>query len=331
MKILIIGGSGNISWHCVKKFSESGHDVWVLNRRYTLKTRRSIDDFNIHLLKADIRDTNNIKKLMENEYWDIVMDFICYNAEDAEREIEVFKNKTKQFIFISSGANYDRTRICYPITESALLGTENWDYVKGKIDCEKIFMNAWAEYEFPITIIRPGHTYDTLIPEAVGNGDWTNAQRIKEGKPIVIHGDGTNLWTITHGKDMANAIEALLGNEKVFGEVYHITSDEHINWLEITRMISNALGVKRPEIVFVPSCKILEEDFSLGIGIVGHKMWPDIYDNSKIKSIACGWNAQIDAEKGISGSIKWLQEDSARQRINSSLNAVLDSLCKKYR
>ena len=331
MKILIIGGSGNISWHCVKKFSEAGHDIWVLNRRCTLKTRRSIDDFKVHIVKADIRDVENIRKVMENEYWDVVIDFICYNAEDAYRDILIFKTKVKQFIFISSGANYDRAKINYPITEDALLGTRNWEYVKGKIECEKIFMKEWKESGFPVTIIRPGHTYDTLIPEAVGNGDWTNARRMAEGKPIVIHGDGTNLWTITHGSDMANAMEALLGNEETFGEAYHITSDEHINWIEITRFISNALGVRNPKMVFFPSIKILEEDFSLGIGIVSHKMWPDLYDNSKIKSIAKGWSTKVDAEKGINESIKWLQENSERQRVNDRLNTVLDSLCKQYR
>ncbi len=308
-----------------------GHDVWVLNRRRTLKTRRSIDDLDIHIIKADIRDISNIKKIMENEYWDVVLDFICYKAEDAYADIEFFKGKIKQFIFISSGANYDRSKVTYPITENAVLGAENWDYVKGKIDCEEVFIKEWRKSKFPITIIRPGHTYDTLLPDAVGNGDWTNAQRMQIGQPIVVHGDGTNLWTITHGEDMATAIEALLGNEKAYGEVYHITSDEHLNWIEITRLLGNALKIGNPEIIFVPSIKILEEDFSVGIGIVGHKMWPDIYDNSKIKSIAYGWKAEKDAEKGIYESVKWLQEDSGRQRVNSNLNAVIDRLCERYR
>lgn len=330
MKILIIGGSGNISWHCVKRFCEIGHDVWVLNRRCTLKTRRSLDEFNIHIIKADMRDYRLIERIFEDIFFDVVIDFICYNEIDAKFDLKIFKNRVKQFIFISSAANYDRRKIKYPITEDSKLGTENWEYVKGKIAAEEEFMKAWHEEKFPVTIIRPGHTYDTLIPEAVGNGDWTNIKRLLNGKPIVIHGDGTNLWTITHGSDMAYAIERLLLNEQAYGEDYHITSNEVMTWNDITQMVVDALNIKKYDVVYIPSQKILQYDYSLGIGIVGHKMWPDIYDNKKIKAVTGGWIAQKEASVGIGESIKWLLEDECRQRVNLKLNDSIEHMCQLY-
>lgn len=330
MKILIIGGSGNISWHCVKLFYEMGNDVWVLNRRCTLKTRRSLDEFNIHIIQADMRNYKLIEEIFKDEIFDVVVDFICYNSQDAEFDVKVFRNHVKQFIFISSAANYDRRIIKYPINENSKLGTEGWEYVIGKIAAENVFMKAWHDECFPVTVVRPGHTYDTLIPEAVGNGDWTNAKRLLDGKPIIVHGDGTNLWTITHGSDMARAIEGLLLNEKSYGECYHITSDEILTWNEITQMVADALSVKKISVVYIPSKKILQYDYSLGIGIVGHKMWADVYDNKKIRDVTNGWTAQKKASEGIEESIKWLKEDECRQRINLKLSDTIDHLCQLY-
>lgn len=330
MKILVIGGSGNISWNCVNELVNEKHDVWVINRRYTVCTRRSIDDLGIHLLQTDIRNENAVMEILKNNCFDVVLDFICYCEEDARMDIRLFKNRTKQFFFVSSAANYDRKLIKGKITENSILGAEEWEYVKNKIACEKVFLKEWHESGFPVTVIRPGHTYDTLLPEAVGNGDWTNAKRILEGKPIIVHDEGKNIWTLTHGRDFAKAIPTLLLNEKTYGECYHITSDEHLNWNEITEIVANALGKSKPEIVYISSNKIKECDYELGIGIVEHKMWDDVYDNSKIREITGGWRAVIDAEEGIYQTINWLREDTRRQRVNIKLDTVISKLCKKF-
>lgn len=332
MKILVIGGSGNISWHCVKLFSEMSHDVWVLNRRCTLKTRRSIDTFPIHILQADIHDRTATEYILQEQNFDVVLDFICYKPVDAHTAVKLLKGKTKQYIFISSGANYDRRVVKYPITEDAKLESIGWQYAADKITCENIFLQEHKQNGFPVTIIRPGHTYDTLLPDAVGNGDWTNARRLLTHKPILIHGDGTNLWTITHSADLASGIATLLLNEKAIGQCYHITSDEVLNWRDITAMLANALNVKDPEIIYIPSEKILQADYTLGIGLIGHKMWPDVYDNSKIKKDSGGWNgAQKSAEQGVYESVQWLLETEQRQRVNTSLDQLIDTLCRQYR
>lgn len=328
MKVLFIGGTGNISWHCVTKAQQAGHKVWILNKGETTKTRRPCPK-NTKQLCADMRDVTAVKNALKGMKFDVVADFICYTPEQALTDIKLFCNITKQFIFISSAGNYQRP--CkYPITESTPLHNPGWKYAQNKIDCEKIFLEYYKKENFPLTIVRPGHTYDTLIPDAVGKGDWTNAKRMIEGKPIVIHGDGSTLWTVTHSEDFARAFIKLFGNPAAIGEAFHITSDELLTWRQISKMVASALGVKNPRFIYVPSETIAQLNPEIGEGLLCHKTWSDIYDNSKIKSIAKGWKAKITFEKGIKRTINWLRADKNRQRVNSDLNLFLDDLCNKF-
>lgn len=330
MKILIIGGSGNISWHCVEKLAQRGNEVWVLNRRRTVVTRREFINTNIHLSVMDINEKENVKKNLANIRFDLVIDFLCFKLEDAIRDVELFEGKTKQFIYISSAANYNRNGIRYPITEESSILNDSWQYAKNKIQCEKFFLEKYRQNNFPVTIIRPGHTYDTILPEAVGNGDWTNALRIMNGKPIIVHGDGNTLWTVTHSSDFAEALVELVGNKSTIGESYHITSDEILTWNQITNILMEQLGNSHSKIVYIPSSIIYREDECLGSGLIGHKMWCDFYDNSKVMRITNGWKAEVKFEKGISNTIKWLQEDIRRQRVNKELDNVISRLCNLY-
>ncbi len=191
-------------------------------------------------------------------------------------------------------------------------------------------MDYYKKEGFPITIVRPGHTYDTLIPEAVGNGDWTNVKRMIEGKPILIHGDGSTVWTVTHSEDFANAFVKLFNNQSAIGEIFHITNDELLTWSMIVKMTGFAVGVGSPEIVHVPSEVLAKWNLALGEGLLGHKMWCDVYDNSKIKSIAKGWQAKIKFEEGIERTINWLREDKNRQRVNKDLDKFIDKMCKRF-
>lgn len=331
MKILLIGGSGNISWNCANEWTAQGHEVWVLNRRCTLKTRKSLDELPVQIIKADYRQMESVREILSSYKFDVVCDFICYNKEQAYFDVNFFKGKVKQFLFISSAANYDRRQITYPITEESKVGADFWEYAKNKIECEQVFLEAYEKEGFPVTIIRPGHTYDTLVPEAVGNGDWTNALRMTQHKSIIVHGDGTNLWTITHASDVAKALLGVLLNEQALGQCYHITNDEVLTWNEITEIVAKCLKISDLQVVNIPSHKIMEMDYNLGSGIVGHKMWTDIYDNTKIKNLVNGWEAKIDAERGIYETIKWLKEDSNRQRVNADLDRLIDRMCEKYR
>jgi nucleoside-diphosphate-sugar epimerase len=328
MKILFIGGTGNISWHCVTQAQQAGHDIWVLNRAATVKTRRPCP-LNVKRLLADIRDIDAVTKALNGLEFDVVADFICFTPEQARLDIELFKNITKQFIFISSAGVYQRPG-SYPITEVTPLFNPGWDYAQNKIDCEKVFLEQYKKEDFPVTIVRPGHTYDTHIPDAVGNGDWTVAQRMIAGKPIVIHGDGSVLWTVTHAEDFARAFIELFGNSATIGEAYHITGDEWLTWRQISEMVAEALKVKNPHFVYIPSDIIAKANPELGQNLLGHKIWCDLYDNAKIKSVAKGWQAKIKFAEGIQRSLDWLKADSGRQRINHDLDLFLDNLCENY-
>jgi len=328
MKILFVGGYGNISWHCTQKALELGHDVYLLNRSQTTTSRRELP-VGAKLILSDIRDIEQTQKALGKLDFDVVCDFICYHAQEAEDAIKLFKNKTKQYIVVSSGANYNRIGAKYPLTED-VPQFNNWIYAKNKIEMEQVFMAEYKASGFPVTIVRPGQTYDTLIPDAVGNADWTVAQRIIDGRPIIIFGDGTTLWTVTHSKDFANAFVQLFANPETIGEAYHITSDEWLTWNEITKLTAKALGVDSPKIIYMPTSFIEKINPELAKGITGHKMHCDIYDNAKIKSIAKGWSAEIKFEEGIKQSIKWLYENPKRRRINQNLDNAIDELCEKY-
>lgn len=329
MKVLFLGGNGNISWYCATKAQEAGHEVWILNRGKTIATRRACP-FNVKQLYADMRDVSSVKNALGNMKFDVVADFICYTPEQAFIDVELFRSRTKQFIFISSAANYQRPLRQYLITESTPLHNPQWEYAQNKIDCEKIFLEFFQKENFPITIVRPAHTYDTIIPDAVGNGDWTIAKRMIEGKPIVLHGDGSTLWTLTHSEDFAKAFIELFKNPATIGEAFHITSDERLTWRQITEIVAEALHVSSPRIVYVPSEIIAQLNPDLGKGLLGHKTWCDMYDNSKIKSVAKGWQAHISFERGIRRTINWLKADKNRQRINLKLDLFLDNLCKDF-
>jgi nucleoside-diphosphate-sugar epimerase len=329
MKILLIGGNGNISWYCATKAQQSGYKVWILNRGITSKTRRPCPS-TIKQLHADMRNVLSVKNVLKGMKFDVVADFICYTPEQALIDIELFRNVTRQFIFISSAANYQRSLSKYPITESTPLYNPYWEYAQNKIACEKIFLEHYQKENFPITIVRPGHTYDTIIPDAVGNGDWTNAKRMIDGKPIVIHGDGSTLWTVTHSEDFAEAFIKLFKNPAAIGEAFHITSDELLTWRQISEIVAFALNVRKPHFIYIPSEIIARLNPAIGRGLLGHKTWCDIYDNSKIKSIAKGWQANITFEKGIQRTIDWLQADKNRQRVNLELDLFLDYLCKNF-
>lgn len=328
MRVLIIGGTGNISWHCVARAQQCGHKVCVMNRGETIKTRKALPN-GVSQIYADIRDVVAVKKALDGMRFDVVVDFICYTPLQALIDVELFSNITKQFIFISSAACYQRSGFSackYPITESAPLYSYKWKYAKNKIDCENIFMEHYEQSKFPITIVRPGHTYDTIIPDAVGNGDWTVAKRMIEGKPIIIHGDGTTLWTVTHSEDFARALVGLFHNSAAIGESFHITSDEWLTWRQISIEVANSLNAPLPVLIYIPSETIALKNPTLGAGLLGHKSWCDIYDNSKIKSVVAGWEATISFKEGIKRTVEWLEADKVRQRVDSKLDLFFDEL-----
>ncbi|MDR2555567.1 MAG: hypothetical protein LBC64_09095, partial [Fibromonadaceae bacterium] len=182
------------------------------------------------------------------------------------------------------------------------------------------------EKDFPITVVRPSHTYDTIIPAAMGSSGWTNSARMLNNKPVILHGDGTTLWTLTHAEDFAKAFTALLGNSAAIGHAFHITSDEWLTWRQISEGVAEALNAPKPKFVCVPSEKIAEKNPDLGAGLLGDKTWCAIFDNSKIKKFAPGWQAKIPFKEGIKRTIDWFMENPERRKINTELDGFLDGL-----
>jgi nucleoside-diphosphate-sugar epimerase len=325
MKLLFVGGNGNISWNCTMQALEKGYEVWVLNRDSGSIMRRELPK-EVHKLKADIGDKESLKNVLKGLKFDVVADFICFTPEQAKQDLEIYSGLCEQFIFISTASAYQKPLAAVPITESTPLKNPYWLYSRNKIACEELFFNEYREKDFPITVIRPSHTYDTIIPAAMGSSGWTNSARMIANKPIILHGDGTTLWTLTHAEDFAKAFTALLGNSAAIGHAFHITSDEWLTWRQISEIVAEALGAPKPNFVCVPSEKIAEKNPDLGAGLLGDKAWCAIFDNSKIKKFALGWQAAIPFRKGIKRTVAWFMENQERRKTNQILNTFLDSL-----
>lgn len=326
MRILFIGGNGNISWHCTMQALAQNHEVWVLNRGESTQNRRPLPA-HVKTLHADIQDPQSASKALQGLTFDVVADFICFTPQHAVSDIQLFRGITKHFLFISSASAYQKPLAAAPITESTPLHNPWWEYSRNKIACEEVFLDAYRKGGFPVTIVRPSHTYDTIIPAAMGSSGWTNSHRMLLGKPTILHGDGTTLWTLTHSEDFARAFVGLLGNPASIGHAFHITSDEWLTWRQISLIVAEALGAPEPRFVCVPSEVILQKRPDLGAGLLGDKAWCGIFDNQKIKSFVPGWQARIPFYAGIRQTLAFFNESPDRQMVNQELDAFLDTLC----
>lgn len=330
MKVLFIGGNGNISWWCVQKALEQGNEVYELNRGMTRKTRRELQE-NVKEIIADIRDVEATNKALGDMKFDVVCDFICFNAEQAKKSIELFRNKCHQYIVISSEAVYDRANVVLPFVETTPLYDEgvNDAYIAGKIQVEKTFNCEHNITGFPFTIVRPGYTYDTIVQMPVGQNCFTAIQMLLDGYPFLMPGDGENLVAPLHSKDFANAFVALIGNNKTIGETYHIAADETITWNQMAMDIMQVLELPEKNIVHIPVEKAMQiTDFYSEV--VNHQhMGNYIFDNSKIKGITPEWKQEINFVDGMKQTIDWLKEEKVRQRINPKYNEALERIYKE--
>lgn len=330
MKILFIGGNGNISWYCVEEALKRGHEVWELNRSMTLATRRDIQP-EVHKLTADIHDLNKTKELLDGSRFDAVVDFICYNESDAQEAISLFKGSCGHFIFISSEAVYKRAGKNFPFREDCEQNDpDNSDYyIRGKVKAERVFREAMAE-GFPVTFVRPAYTYDVIVPVSIGHNCFTAPQKFLDGFPALIAGDGTNIWAFTHSSDFARALIPLVENPDTIGEAFHIATDEWLSWNEEMEILFSALGIKEYKSIHVPYEDALKLDYFQPKDLMAQKMWHHIYDTSKVKSFVPGWKAEISFEDGIRQTLEWLYGKDVRRRINHKHSEELDKLYKKY-
>lgn len=331
MKILFIGGNGNISWQCTQKAIERGHDVWQLNREQSIKTRRKVQT-EVHKIKADIRKVDEVKKVLEHSHFDIVCDFICFNEEHAQNDIEIFSKITDHFVFVSSESVYKRNSKNIPYTEESKkydMDKCDCEYIYGKLVAEKTFLKANEEQHFPVTIVRPAYTYDTIFPISVGHNCYTAARLILEGYPLLIAGDGNNLWTFTHSIDFANAFVPLIENRDTIGECFHISTDEWLTWNEQSELVLKALEVEENRMIHVPYDYALTLDDIQPREMMFQRMWHNIYCTKKIKDYVPGWKATISFEEGIRKTSDWLNEEEIRKRFVPRLEKSLLEIYRK--
>jgi nucleoside-diphosphate-sugar epimerase len=322
MRVLFIGGTGNISRACTNRALEKGMEVFHLNRG----NKPSPWGKSVASIKADIRDAEGVKKALRGQHFDTVVQFLAYRPEQVQADLDIFHDTTDQYIFISTCSAYKKTLHNPVITESTPLENPFWDYSRQKIACEKVLTTEGAAIAFPYTIVRPSHTYDNgWIPSCFGSADFGPAWRILEGKRIIVPGDGQSIWTLTHASDFAVGLVGLFGQQGALGEAFHITSDERLTWEAIHRQIGAALGVE-PMIVHIPSDYIARIAPERGAGLKGDKAVSAEFDNAKIKRFVPEFIQKVRFSEGIRKSIAWYEEHPDLKVPNLALNQEIETI-----
>jgi nucleoside-diphosphate-sugar epimerase len=323
MKVLFIGGTGIISSACAPLAVERGCDLYLLNRG---QTSRPVPEA-AHILHGDIRDKDSVNRALGDRAFDVVVNWTAFTPEHIETDLELFRDRTGQYIFISSASAYQTPPVNLPVTESTPLDNPFWAYSQAKIACEERLVRAYREEKFPVTIVRPSHTYDrTVIPF---EGRYTSVGRMRQGKKVIVHGDGTSLWVLTHHRDFAKGFVGLLGNSRAIGEAFHITSDELLAWNQIFEIVARAAGTEA-HIVHIPSDIIAKFNPDWGAGLWGDKAHSMIFDNSKIKRIVPDYAATIPFSRGAEEIMAWYDADPARQVVNNALDRQMDEIIAAY-
>jgi nucleoside-diphosphate-sugar epimerase len=330
MKILFIGGTGVISSACSELVVARGHELFLVNR--ALSNKLPLPQ-GVKVFQADIyTEEARLATLLADHHFDAVVDYLAYTVDDIERDLRLFHGKTDQFVFISSASAYQKPVQNYVITERTPLENPYWDYSRNKIACEDRLMFAYLEDGFPVTIVRPSHTYGlTQIPFGVSSWrhPWTVVHRMKQGQKVIVPGDGTSLWVLTWNADFAKGLVGLLGNEKAIGEAFQITSDEVLSWNQIHLEVYKALGLE-PNIVHIASDLIAAYDpHALG-SLVGDKANSVVFDNSKIKRFVHDYTCEVNWAEGVRRSLAWFDTHPAFQTIDPEINALWDRIISSY-
>ena len=327
MRLLFLGGTGNISTACVDRAVEEGHDVTVLNRgRSPSRVRSRVD-----VVAGDRGDGAFLRQVAEAARFDAVVDFIAFRPEQVEVAIEAFAGRVGQYVFISSTSAYEKPVVRHVITEETPLRNPFWEYARQKIACEERLWRARRESGFPVTVVRPSYTYgETWIPSGFGGQDYTVVGRMRRGRPIVCHGDGTSLWVMTAASDFAVGLVGLLGQDGALGEAFHITSDEVLTWQAIYRTIAEAAGAEL-EMVHVPSALIAAFYPERGGSLLGDKAWSVVFDNAKIRRLVPAYRPRVTFAEGMARSIAWFDADPARRTVNEEADGRIDRVIAAQR
>lgn len=319
MKVLFIGGTGIISSACSRLALECGIDLYLLNRGTSVRPVPA----GARVLNGDVRDPASARAALGDHSFDAVVNWVAYTPEHIESDLDLFRGRAGQYVFISSASAYQTPPAALPVTEATLLDNPFWQYSRDKIACEERLVRAYREEKFPITIVRPSHTYDaTMLPF---EGGWTVVDRMLRGKPVIVHGDGTSLWALTHNTDFAKGFVPLLANPRALGNAFHITSDEWLTWNEIFLAVGRGAGVE-PKLLHVPSDMIAAYDANWGAGLLGDKAHSMVFDNSRIKRLVPDFRAAIPFARGAQEIVAWYNADPARRVIDPAFDQLCDRI-----
>ena len=326
MKVLFIGGTGVISSACAQLAVARGFDLTVLNRG----RRPSVPG--LRQWTADMGRPADVQALLGREAWDAVVDFIAYTPADIEARLPLFRGRTAQYVFISSASAYQKPPLHFPITESTPLINPFWEYARNKLAGEERLLHALREEGFPVTIVRPSWTYDeTRIPVPVNSPqNYTIVHRLRQGRPVIVPGDGTALWTMTHNTDFAKGLVGLLGHAGAIGQAFHITSDEVLTWNQIYQTIAEVAGAPRPRLVHIATDYLTACLPELAGGLLGDKANSTVFDNRKIKRFVPDFVATTRFRTGMAGSLAWYEADPVRRQVDAEAEAAWDKLIASY-
>jgi nucleoside-diphosphate-sugar epimerase len=328
MKVLFIGGTGVISEAVSQLAVERGIELVLFNRGQ----REQAAPKGVRVIRGDIRDRDAAAAALRGETFDAVVDWIAFTPEHVQASMELVRGNTGQYVFISSASAYQKPATQYLITESTPLANPYWQYSRDKIACESLLMDAYRSDGFPVTIVRPSFTYgNTMIPASLNSWQhpWSLVARMRAGKPVVVHGDGTSLWTMTHNSDFAKGFVGLLGNMMTIGHAFHITSDEVLDWNQIYRLIGKAAGVE-PRLIHMSSDFIAAYSPDQRGGLLGDKAFSAVFDNSKIKRFVPDYTATVSFQTGIERTVRWFEAHPDKCTVDAEWNSLVDRLIGAY-
>ncbi|MBP5334965.1 MAG: NAD-dependent epimerase/dehydratase family protein [Bacteroidales bacterium] len=329
-KALFIGGTGTISTAITQKIATMPDwELYLINRG----NRSRVIPPNVKLILADINDQEDVRLKLEGLQFDCVCDFIGFVPSQVERDYRLFKDITKQYMYISSASAYEKPVSNYIITEETPLVNPYWQYSRDKIACEEFLMEKYRSEGFPVTIIRPTYTYDERsVPLSVmGNsGSWQVLDRMLQGKQVIIHGDGTSLWTMTHNSDFAKGFVGLMANDKAIGQAVQITSDETLTWTQIYQCVADALGVELlPYYISSYFLADIAPEYDFKGGLLGDKACSVVFDNSKLKSLVPDFKPEVPFAQGIKRTVDYIHEHPQLKRPDPQFDAWCDNIIKK--
>ena len=325
LRVLVIGGTGTISSAVTRLAVERGLDVTVLHRGSA--SSRPLPE-GVETVHGDIRDPASVRDALGDREFDAVVDWVAFTPQHVTTDIELFTGRTGQYVFISSASAYQTPPERLPVTESTPLRNPYWQYSRDKIACEDLLQRAYRDTGFPVTVVRPSHTYDRASVPL--DGGWTAVERMRQGKEVVVHGDGTSLWTLTHHEDFARGFVPLLGHPRALGDAFHITSDDVLSWDQVVRALAAAAGVE-PRIVHVPSDAIAAADPEWGAGLLGDKAHSMVFDTTKLRRLVPEFATTIRFEQGAREIVEWFDADPARRVVDARLDALMDDLVARVR